>query len=143
MVTLVVMGRQEMQVKPEVAPIVTTLFKFLTPTPITLCLGRMPLYSRIPRSFGPRLPAILITPLSLLKTSPQLLPALVTMGVSQQQLVAQSVETKTVLQQLLNNASPSFEGATLRFNTPGTYYYICSRNNNFTNRSQKGQLTVS
>ena len=58
---------------------------------------------------------------------------------------AESVETKTVLQQLLNNASPSFEGAILRFNTPGTYYYmyICSRNNNFTNRSQKGQLMVS
>jgi hypothetical protein len=57
---------------------------------------------------------------------------------------AESVETKpTTLQQLLNNASPSFEGAILRFPTAGKYYYICSRNNNFTNRSQKGQLTVS
>ena len=24
----------------------------------------------------------------------------------------------------------------------GTYYYMCSRNNNFSNRSQKGSLTV-
>ena len=56
---------------------------------------------------------------------------------------AESVETKATLQQLLNNASPSFEGAILRFNRAGTYHYICSRNNNFTNRSQKGQLTVS
>ena len=57
---------------------------------------------------------------------------------------AESVESKTtMLQQLLNNASPSFEGAILRFTKRGTYHYICSRNNNFTNRSQKGQLTVS
>ena len=56
---------------------------------------------------------------------------------------AESVETKARLQQLLNNASPSFEGAILRFTKTGTYHYICSRNNNFTNRSQKGQLTVS
>lgn len=55
---------------------------------------------------------------------------------------AESVETKATLQQLLNNASPSFEGAILRFTKEGTYHYICSRNNNFTNRSQKGQLNV-
>ena len=54
-----------------------------------------------------------------------------------------SVQTKTPLNQLLNNASPSFEGAILRFVKKGTYHYICSRNNNFTNRSQKGRLTVS
>ena len=53
----------------------------------------------------------------------------------------ESVEMKTVLQQLLNNASPSFEGAILRFPMPGTYYYICSRNNNFTNRSQMGIMS--
>ena len=46
------------------------------------------------------------------------------------------------LQKLLNNAPASFEGALLRFRTAGTYHYICSRNNNFTNRSQKGQITV-
>ena len=54
----------------------------------------------------------------------------------------ESVETKTQLNQLLNNAPASFEGAVLRFRQPKTYYYICSRNNNFTNRSQKGMLTV-
>ena len=58
---------------------------------------------------------------------------------------ANSVESpdgNTELQRLLNNAPPSFEGALLRFRTAGTYHYICSRNNNFTNRSQKGQITV-
>ena len=46
------------------------------------------------------------------------------------------------LQKLLNNASPSFTGALLKFKR-GMYHYICSRNNNFTNRSQKGILTVT
>ena len=55
---------------------------------------------------------------------------------------AESLQTKTPMNQLLNNAPASFEGALLRFTKTGTYYYICSRNNNFTNRSQKGQITV-
>ena len=38
--------------------------------------------------------------------------------------------------------SPSFIGYLLQF-PPGTYYYMCTRNNNFTNRSQKGRITVS
>ena len=42
---------------------------------------------------------------------------------------------------LLNNVSPSFDGAVLKFRA-GTYHYISSRNNNFTNRSQKGRLRV-
>ncbi|WP_395241813.1 hypothetical protein, partial [Salmonella sp. s51933] len=37
---------------------------------------------------------------------------------------------------------PSFSGVVLQFKK-GNYYYMCSRNNNFTNRSQKGRLTVS
>ncbi len=53
-----------------------------------------------------------------------------------------SVETKENLQQLLNNVSPSFTGAILRFKA-GTYNYLCTRNNNFTNRSQKGVLRVA
>ena len=53
-----------------------------------------------------------------------------------------SVTDKNQLNQLLNNAPASFEGAVLRFSRAATYYYMCSRNNNFTNRSQKGQLTV-
>ena len=42
---------------------------------------------------------------------------------------------------LLNTVTPSFQGLVLRF-SPGNYYYIGTRNNNFSNRSQKGQLTV-
>ena len=53
----------------------------------------------------------------------------------------ESVQDKTALNELLNNAPASFEGAVLRFQR-GTYHYICSRNNNFTNRSQKGRLIV-
>jgi hypothetical protein len=53
-----------------------------------------------------------------------------------------SMESATTrLNRLLNNAKASFSGAVLKFKR-GTYHYICSRNNNFTNRSQKGMLTV-
>ncbi|XP_028403203.1 protein DD3-3-like [Dendronephthya gigantea] len=38
---------------------------------------------------------------------------------------------------------PSYSGLLLRFTKAGTYYYMGSRNNNFTNRSQKGRLTVT
>lgn len=55
---------------------------------------------------------------------------------------AESVQMKTQLNRLLNNAPASFEGALLCFTERGTYYYISSRNNNFTNRSQKGMLRV-
>ena len=55
---------------------------------------------------------------------------------------ANSVATKAQLQRLLNNAPASFEGALLCFPEEGVYYYISSRNNNFTNRSQKGMLRV-
>ena len=58
------------------------------------------------------------------------------------EVCADSVEAKTPMNQLLNNAPASFEGALLRFRSEGTYYYICSRNNNFTNRSQKGRIVV-
>ena len=55
---------------------------------------------------------------------------------------AMSVETKsTRLNRLLNNVRASFDGAVLKFKS-GVYHYICSRNNNFTNRSQKGMLVV-
>ena len=52
-----------------------------------------------------------------------------------------SVENKARLNNLLNNANPSFSGPLLKFPV-GSYHYICSRNNNFTNRSQKGLLVV-
>lgn len=57
---------------------------------------------------------------------------------------AESVESKSPMNQLLNDAPASFEGAVIRFKqgSQGIYYYICSRNNNFTNRSQKGHIRV-
>lgn len=45
------------------------------------------------------------------------------------------------LNNLLNNAAASYEGMVLQF-AKGEYHYICSRNNNFSNRSQKGMITV-
>lgn len=54
----------------------------------------------------------------------------------------ESVEDKAQMDRLLNNAPASFEGALLCYSRAGVYHYICSRNNNFTNRSQKGMLTV-
>lgn len=49
----------------------------------------------------------------------------------------------STLQNQLNNASPSFKGAVFRIKKKGTYHYMCSRNNNFSNRSQKGSFVVS
>jgi hypothetical protein len=40
-------------------------------------------------------------------------------------------------------ATPYFDGGLIKLNTTGTYYYMSSRNHNFTNRGQKGQLTIS
>ena len=54
---------------------------------------------------------------------------------------SESVDRKTQLNNLLNNAPASYAGAVVRFKK-GTYYYMCTRNNNFTNRSQKGTLIV-
>ena len=45
------------------------------------------------------------------------------------------------LNNLLNNAPASYQGMILQF-SKGTYHYICSRNNNFSNRSQKGWIKV-
>ena len=53
----------------------------------------------------------------------------------------ESVDSKNEMNNLLNNAPASFRGALVRFQQ-GVYHYICSRNNNFTNRSQKGTITV-
>ncbi len=52
-------------------------------------------------------------------------------------------ENKTPLDNQMNNGNASFIGGVImQVTKPGTYYYICSRNNNFTNRSQKGTLVV-
>ena len=54
---------------------------------------------------------------------------------------AHSAERKAQLNDELNNAPASFGGILLEF-AKGVYHYICTRNNNFTNRSQKGTLEV-
>jgi hypothetical protein len=36
-----------------------------------------------------------------------------------------------------------FKGGLLRFNDPGEYFFMSTRNNQFTNRSQKGSIVVS
>jgi len=42
----------------------------------------------------------------------------------------------------MNAASEYFDGGLVQMNSTGTYYYMSSRNNNFTNRSQKGSLQI-
>jgi len=42
----------------------------------------------------------------------------------------------------LNAASPYFDGGLIRMNSTGTFYYMNTRNNNFSNRGQKGTLDV-
>ena len=48
---------------------------------------------------------------------------------------------KKAINNELNNAPASYRGMLLKF-APGRYYYMCSRNNNFSNRNQKGRLLV-
>ena len=55
---------------------------------------------------------------------------------------AESFEQKTEqFQAQFNNASPSYEGHVI-IPSAGTYHYKCIRNDNFSNRSQKGSLIV-
>ncbi|XP_066912366.1 protein DD3-3-like [Clytia hemisphaerica] len=54
-----------------------------------------------------------------------------------------SVKTKAQLNNLLNNAPASFSGLLAKYTKKGTFYFLCTRNNNFTNRSQKGEIIVS
>jgi len=44
---------------------------------------------------------------------------------------------------LLDNAPASFEGVLLQFKKKASYAFMCSRNNNFSNRSQKAKIIVS
>jgi cephalosporin-C deacetylase-like acetyl esterase len=53
-----------------------------------------------------------------------------------------SADTKAAMNNLLNNTPASYAGMVLQIKD-GTYYYACSRNNNFSNRSQKGRLYVT
>jgi len=40
----------------------------------------------------------------------------------------------------LNAAPQYFDGGLVRINSTGTFYYMSTRNNNFSNRSQKGSM---
>lgn len=42
----------------------------------------------------------------------------------------------------LDDAGTYFDLGLAKITQRGTYYYMCSRNNNFTNRSQKGKVIV-
>ena len=46
------------------------------------------------------------------------------------------------LSPVLNNAPASFHGNLVRFDKPGQHYYLSTRNNNFSNRAQKGDLLL-
>ena len=45
-------------------------------------------------------------------------------------------------QNQLNNAPASFPGMVVKFKQRATHHYGCTRNNNFSNRSQKGTIIV-
>ena len=49
---------------------------------------------------------------------------------------------KGAIQAQLNNAPASFLGLLVRLKATGTHHYMCTRNNNFSNRSQKGTIVV-
>merc|ERR1719346_827741 len=53
-----------------------------------------------------------------------------------------AVDTRDQMQDQLDNAPPSYPGMVLKF-AEGIYNYLCTRNNNFSNRSQKGTLVVT
>lgn len=76
------------------------------------------------------------------KTAQDLIISMASAGYYSGMSLCEASPKKTALNVLLNNASPSYRGMLLRFKA-GTYYYMCTRNNSFTNRSQKGRLFVS
>eukprot|EP01119_Soliformovum_irregulare_P012100 TRINITY_DN3123_c0_g1_i2.p1 TRINITY_DN3123_c0_g1~~TRINITY_DN3123_c0_g1_i2.p1 ORF type:complete len:123 (+),score=39.42 TRINITY_DN3123_c0_g1_i2:89-457(+) len=42
----------------------------------------------------------------------------------------------------LNAGTPYFDGGLIRMNSTGTFYYMNTRNNNFSNRGQKGSIAI-
>jgi len=54
----------------------------------------------------------------------------------------ESMSTKQTMDKLLNNAPASNPGMLIALASKGTHNYMCSRNNNFSNRSQKGSIIV-
>ena len=53
-----------------------------------------------------------------------------------------SMENLPEMQNQLNNAPASFHGNLIRFKKEGTYHYMSTRNNAFSNRAQKADITV-
>ena len=53
-----------------------------------------------------------------------------------------SMENLPEMQNQLNNAPASFHGNLIRFKKDGTYHYMSTRNNAFSNRAQKADITV-
>ena len=54
----------------------------------------------------------------------------------------ESIDSKDQLQNELNNAPASFHGNLIRFTETGQHYFMSTRNNNFSNRAQKGDIKV-
>ena len=75
------------------------------------------------------------------KTSQDLTISMASSGYYSGMALCQGSPKKTALNAQLNNAPASYRGMVLKFKA-GTYYYMCTRNNNFSNRSQKGRLFV-
>jgi hypothetical protein len=53
-----------------------------------------------------------------------------------------AIETDPTNCMKLNAAPRYFDGGLIRMNKTGTFYYMSSRNNNFTNRGQKGEIVI-
>ena len=75
------------------------------------------------------------------KTKQDLVLSMASSGYYNSMTLCKASPAKTVLNNELNNAPASYRGMLLRF-APGSYYYMCTRNNNFSNRNQKGRLVV-
>lgn len=75
------------------------------------------------------------------KTKEDLVLSMASSGYYNSMSLCQASPKKTALNELLNNAPASYRGMLLRF-AAGEYYYMCTRNNNFSNRNQKGRLIV-
>ena len=42
----------------------------------------------------------------------------------------------------LDNTGPYYDMGVRKATAPGLYHYMCTRNNNFSNRDQKGEIIV-
>ena len=75
------------------------------------------------------------------KTDEDFILSMASSGYYNNMAVCKVSSKKAVLDDELNNAPASYRGMLLKF-APGSYYYMCTRNNNFSNRNQKGRLVV-